>query len=91
MRIDYIVLVFFDALAAGTIPHDFVLILRCSVIVWNILKKEAICGSPAQAPSAGLTHTLAYSNTSDEVFITGGRSVCMEIAFKMTIAVWFYY
>jgi len=46
-----------------------------SVVVWNIAKREAVCGSPAQAPSSGLTHAVAYSNTSDEVFITGGKSV----------------
>lgn len=44
-----------------------------SIVVWNISKKEAICGSPAQAPSAGLTHTLAYSNNSDDIFISGGK------------------
>jgi WD40 repeat protein len=44
-----------------------------SVVVWNIAKKEAVCGSPAQAPSSGLTHTLVFANTSDDVFITGGK------------------
>jgi len=49
----------------------------CSVVVWNVAKKEAVCGSPAQAPSSGLTHAVAYSNTSDDVFITGGKSVTL--------------
>lgn len=44
-----------------------------SIVVWNIKKKEAICGSPAQVPSAGLTHTLVYSNNNDDLFITGGK------------------
>jgi len=48
------------------------------VVVWNIAKKEAVCGSPAQAPSSGLTHAVAYSNTSDDVFITGGKSVSLS-------------
>ena len=52
--------------------------LFCSVVVWNIATKEAICGSPAQALSAGLTHALAYSNTSDDVFITGGKLVTIR-------------
>jgi len=47
----------------------------CSVVVWNLAKKEAVCGSPAQAPSSGLTYAIAYSNTSDDVFVTGGKSV----------------
>ncbi|ESN89994.1 hypothetical protein HELRODRAFT_187659 [Helobdella robusta] len=43
-----------------------------SLVVWNIAKKEAICGSPAQSISAGLTHVLTFSNTQDNVFITAG-------------------
>jgi len=44
-----------------------------SVVVWNLAKREAVCGSPAQSLSAGLTHALIYSNTSDDVFITAGK------------------
>jgi len=51
----------------------------CSVVVWNLAKKEAVCGSPAQAPSSGLTHAIAYSNTSDDVFVTGGKSVTLKL------------
>ena len=46
---------------------------RCSVVVWNLASGEAICGSPAQVMSAGCTHAVAYSNTSDDVFVTGGK------------------
>jgi len=53
------------------------MVVVCSVVVWNVAKKEAVCGSPAQAPSSGLTHAVAYSNTSDDVFITGGKSVTL--------------
>ena len=41
--------------------------------MWNIATGEAICGSPAQVMSAGCTHAVAYSNTSDDVFVTGGK------------------
>jgi len=43
-----------------------------SIVVWNLASKEAICGSPAQVQSAGLTHTIAFANNSDECFVTGG-------------------
>ena len=44
-----------------------------SVVVWNIATKEAICGSPAQVMSAGKARTVAYSNSDDNVFVTGGE------------------
>ena len=44
-----------------------------SVVVWNLATGDAICGSPAQVMSAGMTHTLAYANLSDDIFVTGGK------------------
>ncbi|XP_002736733.1 cilia- and flagella-associated protein 52-like [Saccoglossus kowalevskii] len=44
-----------------------------SVVVWNIAKKEAICGSPAAVPSDGTTMCVTYANMCDETFITGGN------------------
>ncbi|KAG7242356.1 hypothetical protein INR49_023485 [Caranx melampygus] len=43
-----------------------------SVVIWNIETKQAICGSPASAHSAGHCLTLEYSNTSDNIFVTAG-------------------
>lgn len=43
-----------------------------SVILWDMQGGEAICGSPAAKESAGTALTVAYSNTSDYVFVTGG-------------------
>ena len=44
-----------------------------SVAVWNIEKKQAICGNPASAHSAGNCFSIQYSNTDDNKFITGGK------------------
>jgi len=44
-----------------------------SIVIWNVATCEAICGSPAQVKSAGMTFTVAYANTSDDVFVTGGN------------------
>ncbi|XP_052071620.1 cilia- and flagella-associated protein 52-like [Mytilus californianus] len=43
-----------------------------SVVVWDLASKEAICGNQAQVESAGVTYCVAYSNVSDDVFVTGG-------------------
>ncbi|KAH9519798.1 Cilia- and flagella-associated protein 52 [Bulinus truncatus] len=43
-----------------------------SVVVWDMVTKEPICGSPAQVMSAGVTTCLAASKVSDDVFVTGG-------------------
>jgi len=45
-----------------------------SVIVWDIEKGTAICGSPAGKDSAGVTLSLAYFNNDDLKFVTGGHS-----------------
>ena len=44
-----------------------------SVVIWNVVTCEAICGSPAQVKSAGMTYTVAYANTNDDIFVTGGK------------------
>ncbi|CAL8328745.1 unnamed protein product [Lota lota] len=44
-----------------------------SIAVWNIEKKQAICGSPASAHSAGNCLSIQYSNTDDNTFITAGN------------------
>ncbi|TUJ41097.1 Cilia- and flagella-associated protein 52 [Bagarius yarrelli] len=43
-----------------------------SIVVWNVQKKEAICGSPASAHSAGHCLTINYCNLRDDVFISAG-------------------
>ncbi|KAM8945316.1 cilia- and flagella-associated protein 52 [Pelodytes ibericus] len=44
-----------------------------SVVLWDIAKKEAICGSPASALSVGHAMTITFANHSDEIFMTGGN------------------
>jgi len=45
-----------------------------SVVVWNILTKQAVCGSPVAAytKKAGRTKLVAFTNNSDTTFVTGG-------------------
>ncbi|KAH8863594.1 Cilia- and flagella-associated protein [Schistosoma japonicum] len=45
-----------------------------SVVIWSIPKREAICGSPAQPQSAGVTLVLACANVSEKTFITAGEN-----------------
>uniref|UniRef100_A0AAR2J7L3 Cilia- and flagella-associated protein 52 n=1 Tax=Pygocentrus nattereri TaxID=42514 RepID=A0AAR2J7L3_PYGNA len=44
-----------------------------SIVLWNVEKKEAICGSPASAHSAGHCLTVGYSSHSDNIFISAGN------------------
>lgn len=44
-----------------------------SVVVWNVETGDAICGSPAQVESAGVTHCVAYANNDEYLFVTGGK------------------
>uniref|UniRef100_A0A8C2ITY7 Cilia- and flagella-associated protein 52 n=1 Tax=Cyprinus carpio TaxID=7962 RepID=A0A8C2ITY7_CYPCA len=44
-----------------------------SIVVWNIESKEAICGSPASAQSAGHCLTIEYTNLNDEIFVSAGN------------------
>ncbi|KAA8594982.1 hypothetical protein FQN60_012117 [Etheostoma spectabile] len=43
-----------------------------SIVVWDIETKQAICGSPAAAHSAGHCLTVQYSNTNNNVFVSAG-------------------
>ncbi|XP_076451553.1 cilia- and flagella-associated protein 52-like [Babylonia areolata] len=43
-----------------------------SVIVWRLDKMEALCGSPAQVDSAGITYCLAASKCDPCKFVTAG-------------------
>lgn len=43
-----------------------------AVIVWDMEKYAAICGSPASSDSSGATLSLAYLHKSDTMFVTGG-------------------
>lgn len=49
-----------------------------SIVLWDISAKEAICGSPAQAVTAGISLCCKFSNTSDFMFITGGE-YCLRV------------
>ncbi|XP_072239974.1 cilia- and flagella-associated protein 52 isoform X2 [Leuresthes tenuis] len=42
------------------------------IVVWNIETKQAICGSPASGRTAGHSLTVQYSNTDDNIFVSGG-------------------
>ncbi|KAG5279889.1 hypothetical protein AALO_G00082690 [Alosa alosa] len=43
-----------------------------TVVVWNVETKEAICGSPASAHSAGHCLTVQFCNNTDDVFASAG-------------------
>nr|AAH72072.1 MGC78960 protein [Xenopus laevis] len=43
-----------------------------SVVVWNVAKREAICGSPASSLSSGHATSVIFTHNSDEIFMTGG-------------------
>lgn len=44
-----------------------------SIVVWNVEKKEAVCGSPASPDRAGHCLTISYCNLSDDVFVSAGQ------------------
>ncbi|XP_065065504.1 cilia- and flagella-associated protein 52-like [Rhopilema esculentum] len=44
-----------------------------SVVVWDLKKKDAVCGSPAAVLSAGVTFCVAFANNSDNIFVSGGN------------------
>ncbi|XP_003466261.1 cilia- and flagella-associated protein 52 isoform X1 [Cavia porcellus] len=50
-----------------------------SVVVWNIAKRDAICGSPAAGLNVGNATSLVFSRCRDEIFVTAGNG---------TIRVW---
>ena len=47
--------------------------LVCSVVIWDIARKEAVCGSQAAMQSAGPVYTLAFSRHRDDILVTGGE------------------
>ncbi|KAK2514884.1 hypothetical protein Q9966_015566 [Columba livia] len=49
------------------------------VMVWDVSKREAVCGSPASPRSAGNANVVMCSSCRDEVFVTAGN---------FTIRVW---
>ncbi|XP_053355155.1 cilia- and flagella-associated protein 52 [Clarias gariepinus] len=44
-----------------------------SIVVWNVEKKEAICGSLVSAQGAGHCLTVSCCNLSEDVFISAGH------------------
>jgi len=44
-----------------------------SVVIWDIARKEAVCGSQAAMQSAGPVYTLAFSRHRDDILVTGGE------------------
>ncbi|XP_066926830.1 cilia- and flagella-associated protein 52-like [Clytia hemisphaerica] len=44
-----------------------------SVVIWDLPRKEAVCGSPAAVPSAGTTYCVAFANNNNNIFVTGGN------------------
>ncbi|KAK2522665.1 hypothetical protein Q9966_012320 [Columba livia] len=49
------------------------------VMVWDVSKREAVCGSPASPRSAGNANVVMCSSCRDEMFVTAGN---------FTIRVW---
>ncbi|KAK2514652.1 hypothetical protein Q9233_014808 [Columba guinea] len=50
-----------------------------SVMVWDVSKREVVCGSPASPRSAGNANVVMCSSCRDEMFVTAGN---------FTIRVW---
>ncbi len=44
-----------------------------SIIVWDLSRGSAVCGSPASQDSAGSVVCLSYLNKDDCSFVTGGH------------------
>jgi len=44
-----------------------------SVVIWDVLKKDAVCGAPAAVLSAGTTYCVSFANNSNDTFVTGGN------------------
>lgn len=44
-----------------------------SVVIWNLETREALCGSPAATQSVGQVYCLAFANSRDDLFVTGGK------------------
>jgi len=48
-------------------------VVGCSVVLWNVAAKDAVCGAPAQLSSSGVTYCLVCASTTDDMFFTAGR------------------
>ena len=48
-------------------------LFHCSVVIWDIERKEALCGHQAAMQSAGAVTALTFSKHSDDIFATGGE------------------
>ena len=57
--------------------------LLCSVVLWNVAAKDAVCGAPAQLASSGITYCLACANTTDDMFVTAGRLLAIFTSFLL--------
>ncbi|XP_066442698.1 cilia- and flagella-associated protein 52 [Eleutherodactylus coqui] len=44
-----------------------------SVVLWNVATREAICGSPGSSLNVGHALSVTFTNTSNDMFITGGN------------------
>ena len=47
--------------------------LPVSIVVWDLAKKEAVCGSQAAMQSTGPVYTLSFSRTRDDILVSGGE------------------
>ena len=55
-------------------PHTlYMWCILCSVVIWDVGAKEAVCGSQAAMQSAGPVYALAFSKQRDDMFVTGGE------------------
>lgn len=43
-----------------------------TVVVWDLEKGSALCGSPVSAAAAGVGYAVQFCNRSDTTFVTGG-------------------
>ena len=52
-----------------------------SVVIWSLLEREPICGSPAQPPSAGFTDCIAFAAKDDRLLFTAGEYVILRLVY----------
>ncbi|OXB54515.1 hypothetical protein ASZ78_014785 [Callipepla squamata] len=61
----------------------------CSVVVWDVSRREAVCGSPASARNAGSVSIVECSACRDEMFVTAGMIwFSSMLSCSETIRVW---
>jgi len=66
--------------------HGLLVMVMCSVVLWNVAAKDAVCGAPAQMASAGITYCLMCGSTTDDMFVTAGRFVSFTSCFNILTA-----